>query len=471
MTAAIVWFRRDLRLQDNPALAAALQAHDRVVCVYIHAPEEEAPWSPGAASRWWLHHSLAALDRDLRKRGSVLLIRRGATAELLDELIRQGDVAAVYWNRLYEPALTARDTRIKLALRERGIVAESFNAGLLFEPWQIKTQQETAYKVFTPFWRSAQTRLEPRPPITAPKRIPGLTLPGSIELDALDLLPKIRWDSEFHSYWKPGEQGAAMALDAFCADGLFDYQQGRDRPDRAHTSRLSPHLHFGEIGPHQIVWALHDRARGSERLRAAGEPYLRELGWREFSQHLLFHFPQTSSANLNPQFNTFPWARDDADALARWQRGETGVPIVDAGMHELWRSGWMHNRVRMIAASFLTKNLRQHWLHGARWFWDTLVDADLANNTQGWQWTAGTGADAAPYFRIFNPVSQGQRFDPNGDYVRRWVPELKNVPVKLIHQPWTHAGLLRKIGYPEPMVDLRSSRAAALLAYQQMRGA
>ncbi len=471
MSAAIVWFRRDLRLRDNPALAAALQAHERLVCVYIHAPDEDAPWPPGAASRWWLHHSLAALDLDLRERGCALHIRRGASADVLDELIRQTDATAVYWNRLYEPAATARDTRIKLALRARGIAAESFNASVLFEPWQIKTQQQTPYRVFTPFWRSAQSQLEPRPPIAAPQRIPTMTLPGSIGLDALELLPKIRWDGEFHAHWEPGEQGALAALDEFCKNGLLDYQQGRDRPDLAHTSRLSPHLHFGEIGPRQIVWTLHDRARASARLRVASDPYLRELGWREFSRHLLFHFPHTAEANLNTQFDTFAWAQDDAHALARWQRGETGVPIVDAGMRELWRSGWMHNRVRMIVASFLTKNLRQHWLHGARWFWDTLVDADLANNTQGWQWSAGTGADAAPYFRIFNPVSQGERFDPDGDYVRRWVPELTDVPTRFIHQPWMDGELLRKTGYPLPMVDLRASREVALLAYQQMRGA
>ncbi|HET8942012.1 MAG TPA: deoxyribodipyrimidine photo-lyase, partial [Rudaea sp.] len=324
----------------------------------------------------------------------------------------------------------------------------------------------------TPFWRKLRAQLQPRPAVPSPAWISSRVLADSVDLDALHLLPRIAWDAAFAQHWRPGEGGAREALDKFLIEAVSDYPGDRDRPDRVGTSRLSAHLHFGEISPRQILWALWEgamNARSASREKGV-ETFLRELGWRDFSHHLLFHFPNTAQQNLKPQFDGFAWARDNSDVLARWQRGQTGVPIVDAGMRQLWQTGWMHNRVRMIVAGFLTKNLRQHWLHGARWFWDTLVDADLANNTQGWQWSAGCGADAAPYFRIFNPVGQGERFDPHGDYVRRWVTELANVTAPLIHQPWKQPDILHRSGYPSPVVDLRESREAALLAYRQMRG-
>ena len=471
MTAtAIVWFRRDLRLEDNPALAAALESGARVACVYIHAPEEEAPWAPGAASRWWLHHALAALATALAKRGARLHLFCGASQTILENLAREIDAGSVYWNRLYEPAVIQRDAAIKQSLCLRGIAARSFNASLLMEPWSIQTGDGKPYRVFTPYWRKARSQLQAQPPTRAPSRIGAVQVDGGLNLDALGLLPKIGWDSEFRKHWRPGEHGAQALLRRFHESALGAYADERNRPDRDGTSRLSPHLHFGEIGPRQMFWALGESARAEAEGTNAAEPYLRELGWRDFSHHLLYHFPNTARENLNSQFDAFPWAAGDRHLLARWQRGTTGVPIVDAGMRQLWKSGWMHNRVRMIVASFLTKNLRQHWLQGAHWFWDTLVDADLANNTQGWQWSAGCGADAAPYFRIFNPVSQGERFDPDGSYVRRWVPELKDVRASLIHQPWLDPALLEQCRYPAPIVDLRTSREAALVAYRQMRG-
>jgi len=470
MSTAIVWFRRDLRLQDNPALDAALRAHARVLCVYIHAPQEEAPWIPGAASRWWLHHSLRALDRQLQARGARLHIARGATLGMLERLAAASDAQGVYFNRLHEPALRARDGHVLQALRARGVHAQDFNASLLVDPTQIATAQGGPYKVFTPYWRNLRAQLQPAPPLPAPARIAAATVDGACGVEDLGLLPTIRWDAGFESQWQPGEAGAQALLEAFARDTLDDYPLGRDRPDQESTSRLSPHLHFGEIGPRQIAWHLLGEPRPRSELgRAAAEAYLREIGWRDFSHHLLQHFPDSAQRNLNPQFDAFPWAEPDPAALRRWQRGRTGIPLVDAGMRQLWATGWMHNRVRMVVASFLTKNLRQHWLHGARWFWDTLLDADLANNTQGWQWTAGSGADAAPYFRIFNPVSQGERFDPDGAYVRRWIPELAGVPAPLVHQPWRDAQFLQRSGYPAPMVDLRASRQAALDAYQRMR--
>ena len=469
-TTAIVWFRRDLRLEDNPALAAALESGARPLCVYIHAPGEEAPWAPGAASRWWLHHSLSALQAAVVKRGARLHIFRGRSRPILESLAQRIDAGAVYWNRLYEPALIQRDAAIKQSLRLLGTAAQTFNASLLTEPWTIQTGQGMPYRVFTPYWRKARSQLQAHPPINAPKRIAGVEIDGSSDIDSLGLLPRINWDAEFSEHWQPGESGAHALLRRFRQSAVSGYADERNRPDRDGTSRLSPHLHFGEVGPRQIFWALTGEARSAGGNASAAESYIRELGWRDFSHHLLYHFPQTSQENLNSQFDRFSWAADDAHALARWQRGTTGVQIVDAGMRQLWKSGWMHNRVRMIVASFLTKNLRQHWLHGARWFWDTLVDADLANNTQGWQWSAGCGADAAPYFRIFNPVSQGERFDPDGAYVRRWVPELKGVRAPLIHQPWLDQSVSQKTGYPGPLLDLRVSREAALTAYRKMRG-
>lgn len=470
MTTALYWFRRDLRLADNPALAAALDAHDRVLPVYIHAPDEEAPWQPGAASLWWLHHSLQALDADLRELGSKLRIERGPSLAILRRLVEESGATAIYWNRLYEPAITARDTQIKQTLIDEGIDARSFKANLLFEPWEIRTGQDRPYRVFTPFWRNARSQLQVRPPLPEPDKFDFQTDANGLGVDALQLLPRINWDSGLHDAWQPGESGAQEAFEEFLESGLRDYSSDRDRPDRHGTSRLSPHLHFGEISPMQIAWALEERVHqaGDSSRSSGAESFLREIGWREFSQHLLFNFPHMPEQNLNPRFDEFHWGAEDGTAIRRWQQGRTGIPIIDAGMRELWATGIMHNRVRMLVASFLTKNLRQHWHHGERWFWDTLVDADLANNAQGWQWTAGCGVDASPYFRIFNPVTQGEKFDPKGDYVRRWVPELAPVPAALIHHPWTDPDVLKATGYPAPMVDLATSRVTALQAYQDL---
>lgn len=467
MSTALVLFRRDLRLTDNPALSAACAAHTQVIPIFIHAPDEDAAWAAGAASRWWLHHSLAALDNQLRAQHAGLHLRQGDTLDVLRELIRTSSATAVYWNRLYEPASIARDTRIKSALRELGIAVHSHNAALWCGPWQIATQQGDPYKVFTPYWRNLRPQLQAVHPLPEPA-LPGWNkLPGGLPLAALDLLPRIRWDKGLAETWQPGEAGAQELLDIFGDDAIGNYAQARDLPARHGTSRLSPHLHFGEISPRQIHAELDRRAqRVDAKRRPDVEPYLRELGWREFAHHLLFHFPQTPTENFNPRFADFRWSPPDDALLARWQQGHTGIPLVDAGMRELWHTGWMHNRVRMIVASFLTKNLRQHWQHGARWFWDTLVDADLANNTLGWQWVAGCGADAAPYFRVFNPVTQAKKFDPDGVYLRRWLPELIDAPLDLLHEPWKDLSLLNRSGYPAPMVDLASSRLDALAAYQ-----
>ncbi len=471
MSTAIVWLRRDLRLQDNPALQAALADHAQVLPVHIHAPHEEAPWVPGAASRWWLHHSLAALDADLRARGARLHIARGDSLQSLQALIAASGARAVYWNRLYEPAVLARDTHIKQQLRAQGTDAHSSNAALLVEPWQVFSGEGRPYRVFTPFWRAARAQMVLREPLEAPSHIAMPQVAGSLPLDALGLLPRIAWDSGLQASWKPGAAGARAQLARFLDSALSGYHEWRDVPGTAGTSRLSPHLHFGEIGPQQVIAALHAHTARYRACHAAAasEHYVRELGWREFSHHLLYHFPHTPEANLNAAFDGFDWQHADAATLARWQQGRTGIPIVDAGMRELWHTGWMHNRVRMLVASFLTKNLRLHWLHGARWFWDTLVDADLANNTQGWQWSAGSGADAAPYFRIFSPSAQSARFDAQGAYIRRWVPELTDVPAPLLFEPWKDAALLKRCNYPVPLTDLADSRAAALAAYRRLR--
>lgn len=473
MNRSIWWVRRDLRLDDNPALQIALR-EGGVLPVYIHAPQEEAPWEPGAASTAWLRRSLESLDTDLRRLGSGLILRRGPTLATLESLLEETGAGAVHWNRCYEPSVVARDTTVREALTKRDVTAESHNAALLIEPWKIATGVGDPYRVFTPFWRNLRARLDTLPsPDSPPSCLPACVLPTSVAIDDLLPEPQPRWDRGFWEHWQPGEAGARDMLDAFIDGAAAGYDSQRDLPDRVGTSRLSPHLHFGEISPRRIVAQLRSR-RWPAEAEAAIEVFLKELGWREFSHHLLYHFPASTDANLNQKFDAFPWAEMDSSALRAWQEGNTGVPLVDAGMRELWQTGWMHNRVRMVVASFLTKNLRQHWLHGARWFWDTLVDADLANNTQGWQWSAGTGADAAPYFRIFNPVSQARRFDPLGRYVRRWLPELAGLPDTALFAPWEQPDLLRRHApaYPAaPIIDLSQSRATALDAYQGMRGA
>lgn len=401
---SIVWFRLDLRLTDNLALAVAAQRGGPVIPVFIWAPGEEGAWPPGAASRWWLHHSLQSLAADL----GGLVIRRGPSLNALRQLVKETGATAVFWNRRYEPVVIARDTKVKQALLADGLQVESFNSALLFEPWEIKNGSDAPYRVFTPFWRACVAKGINEKLVVTPRVVGPKTWPASLKVGDLELLPKRNWARGFD--WQPGETGALKELRRFVAGTEACYAVTRDRPDKPGTSRLSPHLHFGEISPRQ-VWAA-----------AKTEPYRRQLVWREFAHHLLYHFPHTPEKPLRPAFGSFRW-RNDANGLKAWQRGCTGFPLVDAGMRELWTTGWMHNRVRMVVASFLIKDLLLPWQEGARWFWDTLVDADLANNTLGWQWVAGCGADAAPFFRIFNPATQTEKFDPQNTYIRRWIKE------------------------------------------------
>jgi deoxyribodipyrimidine photo-lyase len=478
MKPSLLWYRLDLRLADNPALRAALHHGGAVIPIFVHASEEENPWPPGAASNWWLHQSLAALDKDLRGLGSRLIFRHGPALEALQSLARETGATAIFWNRRYEPALTARDAGIKDALRAGGLIAESHNAALLHEPWTVKNKSGKPFQVFTPFWRHCLSLDEPHDPLRAPEEMPAPEKwPSSRTLEELELEPKINWAEGMRSAWAPGETGARENLKRFLASAFADYSENRNRPDLQGTSRLSPHLHFGEISPRQIWHALKKFAaqHGLQKAHWLYTQFAAEIGWREFAHHLLFHFPRTTDEPLRREFENFPW-REDQALLRLWQRGQTGFPIVDAGMRELWTTGWMHNRVRMIVASFLVKDLLQPWQAGSRWFWDTLVDADLASNTLGWQWTAGCGADAAPYFRIFNPTSQGEKFDPNGDYVRRWCPELRNVPAKWIHRPHdAPPGILREAGvqlgreYPKPVVDHAAAREAAMIAFAKIK--
>ncbi len=465
-----VWFRRDLRLADNPAIEAC-SGRD-IVPVYVWSPDEEGDWPAGSASRWWLHHTLSALDADLRRLGSRLIVRKGPAPHAIESLVRETGASAVHMHRRHEPWAAAQEASVARTLTGMGCAVRTFESSLLTDPGSLVTASGGPFKVFTPFYRALLQRLSADgvvPDGAPPSRMGGVE-PGlaSIPIDELGLLPNIPWDRGFRDVWSPGEAGAHKRLSAFLADAIGTYAERRDRPDLDGVSRLSPHLHFGEIGPRQI-WHAVAGIPGAE-------PFLRQLAWREFSCHLLHHFPSTPLEPLRPEFAAFPW-RDDAGALRAWQRGRTGYPIVDAGMRQLWATGWMHNRVRMLVASFLTKDLLIPWQEGARWFWDTLVDADLANNTQGWQWTAGCGADAAPYFRIFNPVTQGMRFDPDGSYVRAWIPELACMPAEWIHRPWEapdsvllEAGVRLGETYPIRIVDHAERRDRALEAYRSLRG-
>jgi len=426
--SVLLWFRQDLRLNDNPALQAALEKKSPIVPIFIWAPEEEEPWAPGAASRSWLHHSLTSLDQSLRKLGSKLIVRKGPTLSTLENLVQETGARAVYWNRRYEPLVIERDQKIKTTLREKGIEIQSFNSALLLEPWEVKNSQEKPFQVFTPFSKHCFQRI----PLFEIEKSPSqLPFPkekiSSLRIEDLKLTPSLPWDKNFYPFWKPGERGAHKNLNNFLENSIRAYETERDLPAHTGTSRLSPHLHFGEIGPKQ-VW----RAAQNLSPSKGKNTFLKELLWREFAYHLLYHFPHTPTEPLRSEFKKFPWEKNER-FLKAWQKGETGYPIVDAGMRELWQTGWMHNRVRMIAASFLVKDLLISWQEGARWFWETLVDADLANNTLGWQWVAGCGADAAPFFRIFNPSLQASKFDPKQAYIRQWVGQDQNYPVIVDH--------------------------------------
>jgi len=464
----IHWFRQDLRVSDNPALTEASKKGS-VLPIYILDDDNAETHRMGGASRWWLYHSLNSLKKSLAGKLSVYI---GDPEKILLNLAKENHIKAVYWNRCYEPWRIRRDKIIKSALTENNIEVKSYNGSLLWEPWEILKKDGTPYKVFTPYFRNGcLNALTPRVPLPKPKK---LTLhdnaSNNLKLDELNLLPKIPWHKQIEPHWNIGEKAAQKKLNAFTLNGLENYKQGRDIPASNSVSRLSPHLHFGEISPNQAWYAAKNNEDSDDLDR-----FLSEMGWREFSYSLLYHFPDLPRKNLQSKFDAFPWLENDT-YLRAWQRGQTGHPFIDAGMRELWQTGYMHNRVRMVVGSFLVKNLLLHWHHGERWFWDCLLDADLANNSASWQWVAGCGADAAPYFRVFNPVIQGEKFDAEGVYTKRFVPELINMPKKYLFCPWEapievlqKAGVVLGKNYPEPIVDLKQSRIRALDALKSTK--
>lgn len=464
----IHWFRQDLRLEDNPALTEAA-SRSLVLPLYILDLKNDTSHPLGAASRWWLHHSLTALNESLQGK---LFLTAGDPLEVLEKLIKTYTVTGVYWNRCYEPWRIKRDAKILSILGKAGLDVKSFNGSLLWEPWEVLKPDGTPYKVFTPYYRNrCLNTAPPRTPLPKPRKI-RLVEPGRnvFDIDRLKLLPEIRWDMQLEPHWRIGEKAAHRQINKFISTALNHYKQNRNFPARPYVSRLSPHLHFGELSPNQAWYAV--RSEGDDENVST---YCSELGWREFSYYLLYHFPALPCDNWNKKFDGFPWKKNSGH-LKAWQQGMTGYPIIDAGMRELWQTGYVHNRVRMIAGSFLVKNLLQDWRKGEKWFRDCLVDADLANNSAGWQWVAGCGADAAPYFRIFNPVTQGQKFDPGGEYTLRYVPELKNLPTKYLFSPWEapkqvleEAGIKLGDDYPGPVVDLKDSRTRALDAFKSIK--
>lgn len=471
MTSApiIVWFRRDLRVADNPALFEAVKTGRPVICLYILETDKDREL--GGASNWWLHHSLNSLSKDLDAIGAKLILRKGQAFCILDMLIEETGADTVFWNRRYDLDPRETDSAIKADLTGRGLTVQSYRANLLSEPWIVKTKTDNYYKVFTPYWRAAQESLDTSEPLPAPKSIPPYD--GEIKsetVEDLNLLPTSPdWASKMTPFWTIGSKGAAKALEQFLSGPVETYTDDRNRPDKEDgTSHLSPHLAFGEISPKQIWQAC----KGD---LAKAQKFLAEIGWREFSYVLLYNNPKLATENFKPAFDAFEWDRNE-DNLRRWQQGQTGYPFVDAGMRQLWQTGWQHNRVRMVTASFLIKHLLIDWREGEKWFHDTLVDADPASNAASWQWVAGSGADASPYFRIFNPFTQGEKFDPNGDYVRKFVPELKRLPNKFLNRPWEAPALVLKeagveLGgnYPKPIVDHKFARERALASYKATR--
>lgn len=465
---SIHWFRQDLRLADNPSLTQAVR-DGHVLPIYILDDKNAKEHAMGGASRWWLHHSLTMLNDSLE--GKLCFYKGDAKTIILD-LAKRHSVSSIHWNRCYEPWRITRDKEIKSALETLNVNAESHNGSLLWEPWKISKNDGTHYKVFTPYYRrGCLNATPPREPLAAPKKIELYEdTESSITLEALNLLPEVRWDKQLEPHWHIGETAAIDRLYKFLDEGISHYKEGRNLPAKPYVSRLSPYLHFGEISPNQVWYAANARGENTNI-----DHFCSELGWREFSYSQLYFNPTLPRKNLQSKFDSFPW-NNDKKALTAWQTGQTGIPIVDAGMRELWQTGLMHNRVRMIVGSFLVKNLLLHWHHGEEWFWDCLVDADLASNSASWQWIAGCGADAAPYFRIFNPVTQGKNFDAQGDYTRHYVPELKDMPNKYLFNPWeapqdilTQANVTLGENYPAPIVDLKTSRNRALEAFKSLK--
>ncbi|HHF7365906.1 TPA: deoxyribodipyrimidine photo-lyase [Legionella bozemanae] len=467
MDVALIWFRQDLRLNDNPAFIEACSHHQFVIPLYIYNEKNSVL---GGAQAWWLHYSLISLNRSLNQCGLNLVLRKGEPLEIILDLAKTISISSVFWNRCYEPSAISRDKKIKATLLERGIEVYSSNGTLLHEPWTIRNKNGDYFKVFTPYWKYCKQILNIQPPMHLEHRPTGIEV-QSDKLLEWKLLPNINWAAQFSNYWTPGEEGAQYKLRQFIKYHLNGYKKNRDFPIKNATSRLSPHLHFGEISPLTIVRAIELTKVDSSCDLFSAEHFLSELGWREFSAYLLYHFPNLPYDNFRSEFDAFPWQNDE-QLLTRWQRGLTGYPIIDAGMRELWATGYMHNRVRMIVASFLTKGLLVDWRLGADWFLDTLVDADLANNSASWQWAAGCGADAAPYFRIFNPVLQSQKFDPDGSYIRHWVPELSKLESPSIHAPWESTDCNRiylHTKYPKPIINHHEARMRALNCYSQIK--
>lgn len=473
--SVLVWFRKDLRLADNRALRAAIDHGDTVVPVYIREEGATTNGPLGAAQTWWLHHSLDALSKAMEKAGSRLILRSGKPESVLKSLCEETGASSIFWNRRYDPSGMETDQTIKKTFRDDGFEVESFAGYLLHEPSQLKTKSGGPYRVYTPFWRALEGGKEPDDPLPAPKSIPSpSSWPKSEKLADWKLLPtKPNWAKDFDEVWKPGEAAAADKLKDFVDGALKGYEEGRDFPAKPATSMLSPHLTMGEISPAQL-WAA---TQGLSRHLSSNDVsrFRKEIAWREFCYHLLFHFPHLDKKNWNDAFDAFEWQTDRAKFNA-WKKGKTGYPIVDAGMRQLWKHGVMHNRVRMITASFLIKHLLIDWRKGEEWFRDTLVDADPASNAANWQWVAGSGADASPFFRIFNPILQGEKFDPEGEYVKTFVPELSKLEKKFIHKPFeAPKAALEKAGvelgktYPQPLVHHDTARKRALAAYSDIK--
>ena len=464
----VMWFRQDLRLADNPTLTNALE-DGKTLPIFILDNVNSKEHVNGAASKWWLHHSLIKLNKSLKNK---LCFFVGNPIDILDEIHKQFEISNIFWSRCYEPWRIKRDKKIKKHFNDQNVNVNTFNGSLLWEPWNIAKKDGTPYKVFTPYYRKGCLNSDkPRMPLPAPNISNLISIDNhDLKIEDLELMPKHNWYNKMISLWSPGEEGAKSKIEEFISNGLNNYKEGRNFPSNKNVSQLSPHLHFGEVSPNQ-VWYRAKTKEGKLGIKKDLDHFLSELGWREFSFNLLYHFPFLPNENLQKKFDNFPWD-NDKDKLKKWQKGLTGYPIVDAGMQELWQTGYMHNRLRMVVGSFLVKNLLLHWHHGERWFWDCLIDADLASNSAGWQWIAGSGADAAPYFRIFNPITQGQKFDPDGKYTRKYLPVLNDIPDKFLFNPWeAPEDVLRSAGvklgenYPLPIVEIGSSRQKALEAF------